>query len=77
MILIWNRKEVYQGVSVQKFNEIRNVLRAHDISYKVKIRDSRSRAGRNKDEEHHAMFSKIYSVYVHRRDYDRIRKYIR
>lgn len=77
MILIWNRKEVYQGVSVQKFNEIRNVLRAHEIAYRVKIKDSKSKAGRNRDDEHHAMFSKIYSVYVHKKDYGRIKKYIR
>ncbi|MFH5834661.1 hypothetical protein ACHAL6_01130 [Proteiniclasticum sp. C24MP] len=77
MIFFWNRKEVYRGVSVQKFNEIRNMLRAHDIRFKAKEKDSGEVKQETEAVEKSRKYSTIYTVYVHRKDYRRVKPYIR
>lgn len=82
MILFWNWREVYVGVSIQKFNEIRNLLRSQDIRYQTKTRDSSARdqglgRGRRGSTGENRKFSKTYSIYVHRRDYERVMQQLR
>jgi putative aminopeptidase FrvX len=76
MIMLWNRKEVSVGQSLQTFNEVRNTLSSNGIRYIYKIVDStspsyfgssnRARTGTygiNTD------YTKTYYIYVHKRDY--------
>ena len=77
MILMWNRKEVFVGHSLQRFNEARYTLSSNGIKYKYKVVDNtspsyfgssnRARTGTfgiNMD------YSKTYYIYVHKNDYD-------
>jgi hypothetical protein len=77
MIFLWNRKEIYRGVSVDKFNEIRNILRSQDIKFVTKIRDSGDEKKKTELEKKSRKYSKIYEIYVHRKNYKRVIKYIR
>jgi hypothetical protein len=76
MILIWNRKEVFVGNSLQRFNEVRYELSSNGIKYDYKVVDStspsyfgssnRARTGTfgvNMD------LTKTYYIYVHKNDY--------
>lgn len=71
MILIWNRKEIFVGNAMQRFNEIRYTLAANKIDYTYRVVDngtsSRAKfgtAGVNMD------YSRTYYLYVDKRDYD-------
>ena len=77
MIFFWNRKEIYRGVSVEKFNEIRNILRSQDIKFVTRIRDSDDEKKKTDKEKTPQGYSKIYEVFVHRKNYNRVIKYIR
>lgn len=76
-MMIWNRKEVFVGSSLQAFNEARNMLISNRIKYDYKVVDSTSSGlfgssdrarlgtyGVNMD------YTKIYYIYVHKNDYD-------
>lgn len=76
MIFWWNRKEVYRGVSVQKFNEIRNMLRAHDIRFKAKEKDSDKVKQNTETVKKSRKYATIYVVYVKKKDYKRVKPYI-
>lgn len=78
MIMIWNRREVFVGNSLQTFNEVRYKLSSNKIKYDYKIVDStspnffgssnRARTGTygvNMD------LTKTYYIYVHKNDYDK------
>jgi len=77
MIFLWNRKEIYRGVSVEKFNEIRNILRSHDIKFVTKIRDSGDEKKKTELEKKSRDYTKTYEIYVHRKNYKRVIQYIR
>lgn len=72
MIMFWNRREVYIGFSMKKFNEIRDILLANNIKYDYRVinhngENSRARFGS------YGMNSKYeyeYYLYVHKSDYD-------
>lgn len=84
MIMIWNRKEVFVGNSLQRFNEVRYKLSSNEIKYEYKIVDStspgyfgtsnRARTGTlgiNMDYTH------TYYIYVHKNDYDNAQPFLR
>lgn len=84
MIMIWNRKEVFVGNSLQKFTEVRDTLSSNEIKYKYKVVDStspsyfgssnRARTGTfgvNMD------YTKTYYIYVHKNDYDNAQALLR
>jgi len=77
MIFLWNRKEIYRGVSIEKFNEIRNILRSHDIKFVTKIRDSGDEKRKTELEKKSRDYTKTYEIYVHRKNYKRVIQYIR
>lgn len=77
MIFFWNRKEIYRGVSVQKFNEIRNMLRAQDIRFKALEKNAGETKQKPETVEKSRKYSTIYVVYVKRKDYKRIKPHIR
>ncbi|GAA0180914.1 hypothetical protein SH2C18_35260 [Clostridium sediminicola] len=75
MIMIWNRKEVFMGYSLKKFNEVREILAANKIKYNCKvvnnnrgtkgsIRSIIGNFGENMD------YAYTYYIYVHKEDYD-------
>ena len=39
MIMIWNRKELFVGKAMQRFNEIRYILASNKIDYTYRIED--------------------------------------
>ena len=72
MIMIWNRKELFVGNAMQRFNEIRYALAANKIDYTYRIVDNgiatRTKlgtAGVNMD------YAKTYYLFVDKRDYDK------
>lgn len=69
MILPWNRKEVYMGFDMQKFNQVLDALNAAHIRYTYRALShsmfrSRSSPGVS------ANYSLMYYVYVRREDFD-------
>ena len=84
MIFLWNRKEIYRGVSVEKFNEIRNILRSHDIKFVTKIKDSGDekkktelKKKKTELEKKSREYPKIYEIYVHRKNYKKVIDFFR
>ncbi|MDV3425764.1 MAG: hypothetical protein LIR50_00570 [Bacillota bacterium] len=76
MITIWNQKEVFTGYSLQKFNEVCQILAANKIEYKYRLvnnnntylfSSSRARTGTFGE---NMEYSITYYVYVHKKDYD-------
>ena len=67
MIRFWNRFEVYVGFSLKKFNEIRDILEANDIKYSYSVTNRYSHPNRN---EGHSNYSKMYYIYVNKKDKD-------
>ena len=76
MIMIWNRKEVFTGYSIQKFDQARATLAANKIKYTYRVvnRDSAylfgSRRARTGTFGENMEYSNTYYVYVHKSDYD-------
>lgn len=69
MITFWNRKEVYMGMSMQKFAEARDRLIAKGIDYRHRASGNlpyRSGVGSGINME----YAYTYYLYVHRKDYD-------
>ncbi|MPW25248.1 hypothetical protein GC105_05530 [Alkalibaculum sp. M08DMB] len=82
--MIWNRKEVFVGCSLQRFNEVCSTLSISGIKYKYNVVDSttssyfgssnRARAGTfgiNME------YTKTYYLYVHKNDYDNAQALLR
>ena len=77
MIMIWNRKEVFVGNSLQEFNKVRDNLSSNGIKYEYKVVDTTSSSyfgssnrartgsfGINMD------VVKTYYIYVHKNNYN-------
>lgn len=78
MIMIWNRKELFVGNAMQRFNEIRYILATNKIDYTYRIEDFASQtlfgtvnSGRSKSVGLNTDNTKIYYLYVDKRDYDK------
>lgn len=76
MIMIWNRKEVFIGSDLNRFNEARNILSANGIDYEYRVVDETSpslfgasRRARTGTFGEHIDSSKTYYIYVHKKDY--------
>mgnify|MGYP001247372425 CR=1 FL=1 len=71
MLRFWNRKEVYVGSSLEKFNEVIDLLRRNRIQYKYKIinRNYFKEQGSSTNWED-MKYSGVYYIYVHKKDYD-------
>ncbi|MFL0268072.1 hypothetical protein [Candidatus Clostridium radicumherbarum] len=76
MIMLWNQKEVFVGYSLQKFNEIRQILSANKIKYKYRLVNNSndylfsSRGARTGTFGENMNYSITYYVYVHKKDYE-------
>ncbi len=73
MIVFWNQKEVYNGYSLEKLNDVRSTLAANNIKYKYRtvIRNNFARRGRTGSLGLNLNYSNLYYVYVHKRDYNK------
>ena len=78
MIMIWNRKEIFVGNSLQRFDEIRSRLSLNKIKYDYKIVDSTSSGyfgpsnrARTGTYGLNMNYAKTYYIYVHKNDCDR------
>jgi hypothetical protein len=76
MIAFWNRKEVFVGFSLERFNEVRQALLVNRIEYEYRLVNHnsaygfgsrRARTGTFGEKEE---YSVTYYVYVHRKDYE-------
>lgn len=76
MITIFNRKEISVCQSMERFNEIRSILRSNNIKYTYRILDRNSsnvvgsQRGRTGTFGQNLNSSKTYYIYVHKMDYD-------
>jgi hypothetical protein len=76
MIIFWNQREVFVGNSLQKFNEVRQILVANNIKYKHKLVNNNntylfsSRRARTGTYGENMDYSIMYYIYVHMNDYD-------
>ena len=82
MIMIWNRKEVFVGNSMEKFSKIRDTLASNNIKYIYKVVNrnnsaalgsSRARTGTLGEKSE---FAYEYYIYVHKNDYDNACRFI-
>lgn len=78
MIMIWNRKELFVGNAMQRFNEIRYALAANKIDYTYRIVNSAtptmfgvSNQSRNGTFGVNMDYTRTYYLYVNKRDYDK------
>lgn len=76
MMMIWNRKEVFFGFSLQKFNEMRQMLSENKIEYDYRLINNnnnyfwQSRRAVMGTFGEKAAYSITYYIYVHKKDYE-------
>ena len=76
MIFLWNRKEIYNGFSINELNRIKDSLSEKGIKYDVKVVNRTTSSGfdtlrgriGSMGENH--KYSYEYYIYVHKKDYD-------
>ena len=74
--MIWNNCLLYKGSSIEKYNEIRNILEINNIKYRVKIRNKNSYIGPMIDKVmigtlgQKEDFSNEYSILVNKENYE-------
>lgn len=76
MIYIWNRKEVYNGFSIEEFNRIKEILSVKRIEYNFRTVNRTtysafdSTRGRIGSIGENLKYSYEYYIYVHKDNYD-------
>ena len=76
MMFIWNRKEVYNGFSINEFNRIKNILSAKGIDYNFRTVNKSTSSGfdttrgRVGSMGENLKYSYQYYIYVHKNNYD-------
>ena len=82
MIMLWNRREVYVGNSLKRFNEECNILSLNGIKYDYRVVDNNgssflggSRRARTGTFGENMEISKTYYIYVHKDDYKKLMNY--
>lgn len=76
MILIWNRKEVFMGNSLEKFYEVRQILEANNIEYTYRLESNNStflfesRRGVMGTFGENIDLSTMYYIYVHKKNFE-------
>ena len=77
MITVFNRKEVFVGTSLDRFNEVCSRLSQNSIKYTYRVVDRNSsnfaggQRGRTGTFGQNLSTSKTYYIYVHKKDYDK------
>jgi hypothetical protein len=72
MIMLWNQKEVFVGCSLQKFNEICQILLANKIQYKYRLVNNKRRRSRTGTFGENMNYAVTYYIYVHKKNYEHI-----
>lgn len=76
MIMIWNRKEVFVGWSMEQFYNVRRILAENKIKYTFKVVSNSaptifgSGRGHTGNFGEDMRFSTTNYVYVHKKDFD-------
>ncbi|CAI3677107.1 conserved hypothetical protein [Clostridium neonatale] len=74
--MFWDRCLLYKGTSIEKYNEIKNILQINSIKYSVKIRNKNSYIGPMVDKiiigtlGQKEDFSNEYSIFVKKKSYE-------
>lgn len=74
--MFWNRDLLYKGTSMERFNEIRNILELNNIKYKIKIENKNKAIGPLMDKAiigtlgQKEDFSYEYSILVNKENYE-------
>lgn len=76
MIFIWNRKEVYNGFSMEEFNRVKDILSAKEIQYNFRTVNRTTSSGFDNTREkvgsmgENIKYSYEYYIYVNKSNYD-------
>lgn len=76
MILLWNRKEIYNGFSIAEFNRLKDILSIKGINYDFKTVNRSASSGfdvsraRTGSMGENIKYSYEYYIYVHKDNYD-------
>jgi hypothetical protein len=71
MIAFWNRKEVLLATTLQRFNEARGFLKEKGIPYTYRVTSNYpDRLGPFSSTPFNLEYSKLYYVYVHKKDFE-------
>ena len=64
MIMTWNRREVYVGTSIEKFNEILGVLASNKIKYEYAVSGGRG----------YFAVEQMRYIFIHKKDLTRFQE---
>lgn len=76
MITFWNRKEIYNGLSLKEFNKIKGLLISKDIKYRTKVVNRQNSKFFGPSRSYGGSFGErteltyTYYIYIHKNDYD-------
>ena len=76
MIFVWNRKEVYNGFSINEFNRIKDILSAKGLQYDFRTINKTTSSGfdntrgRIGSMGENTKYSYQYYIYVHKNNYE-------
>lgn len=74
--MFWNRDLLYRGTSMERYNEIKNILELNNIKYKIKIENKNKDIGPLIDKAiigtlgQKENFSYEYSIFVNKESYE-------
>lgn len=74
--MFWNRCLLYRGTSIEKYNEVRNILQINNIKYNLKISNKNSYIGPMMDKmiigtlSQKEDFSNEYIIFVNKKNYE-------
>lgn len=80
--MFWNRDLLYRGTSMERYNEIKNILELNNIKYKIKIENKNKDLGPLMDKAiigtlgQKENFSYEYSIFVNKENYEYARHLI-
>jgi len=77
MITIFNRKEVFTTMDLNRQVDIRNILAANGIKYIVKVTNLQRNRGRTGSFGIQQNYAYIYKIYVHKKDHENALRLIR
>ena len=74
--MFWNKDLLYRGTSIERYNEIKNILELNNIKYKIKIENKNKDIGPLMDKAiigtlgQKENFSHEYSIFVNKENYE-------
>jgi len=68
-MMFWNKVEIYCGLSMKEFSELRNSLAVAGIKYDYRIVPLNKNRGRSGSLGQNMDYANQYYLYVHQKDY--------